>query len=115
VRYWSWEEPSGYSASALSSFSPRCTHNSGALPAYAMRFVTRSSSLLPDANIEQAHAVLRALFGPIRVVGDEQEIRFEVPTCERHSWLCCGLQEAKQINIVAGAGFATRLPRFGCL
>jgi len=32
---------------------------------------------LPDVHIEQARADLRALFGSIRVVGDEQEIRFE--------------------------------------
>jgi hypothetical protein len=32
---------------------------------------------LPKADIEQARADLRALFGSIRVVGDEQEIRFE--------------------------------------
>jgi len=79
-----------------------------------MRFVTRSWSLLPDANIEQARAVLRAFVGSIRVVGDEQEIRFEVPTCERHSWLCCGLQEAKQINMVAGARLRSRLLFCAC-
>src|SRR5882672_6406933 len=32
---------------------------------------------LPDVDIEQARADLRALLGSIRVVGDEQGIRFE--------------------------------------
>jgi hypothetical protein len=32
---------------------------------------------LPEADIEQARADLRALFGSINVVADEQEIRFE--------------------------------------
>jgi len=32
---------------------------------------------LPEADIEQARADLRALFGSIKVVADEQEIGFE--------------------------------------
>lgn len=57
---------------------------------------------LPKADIEQARADLRALFGSIRVVGTSR--RFDLrPTCERHSWLCCGLQDPN--NLVAGARF----------
>ena len=32
---------------------------------------------LPEADIEQARADLRALFGSIKVVADEREIQFE--------------------------------------
>jgi len=41
------------------------------------RWLRRSNARLPEADIEQARADLRALFGSIKVVADEQEIRFE--------------------------------------
>jgi len=59
---------------------------------------------LPDVDIEQARADLRALLGSIRVVGDEQGIRFEA---ELRATQLALLRAAggSANNVVAGARF----------
>ena len=61
-------------------------------------------TLTPAADIEQARSDLRALFGSIAVVADEQEIRFEADLRETQLAL---LQAAGGTanNVVAGARF----------
>ena len=63
---------------------------------------------LPEA--EQARADLPALFGSIKVVADEQEIRFETDLRATQFAL---LWAAGGSNMVAGAGFAYFLLRIG--
>jgi site-specific DNA recombinase len=59
---------------------------------------------LPEADIEQARADLRALFGSVKVVADEQEIRFEAdPRATQLALLRAAGGSAN--NVVAGAGF----------
>jgi site-specific DNA recombinase len=59
---------------------------------------------LPEADIEQARAQLRALFGSIKVVADEQEIRFEADLRATQLALLRAAGGSAN-NVVAGAGF----------
>jgi site-specific DNA recombinase len=63
--------------------------------------------LLPASDIEQARAALRGIFGCIKVVSDEREVRLEADLRDTHRALLEGVG-ASANNVVAGAGFATR-------
>ena len=52
---------------------------------------------LPEADIEQARADLRALFGSIKVLADEQEIRFETDLREDTAVSAAGCRRLQQI------------------
>jgi hypothetical protein len=59
---------------------------------------------LPEADIEQARAHLRALFGSIKVVADEKEVRFEADLRATQFALLRAAGGTAN-NVVAGARF----------
>ena len=59
---------------------------------------------LPASDIEQARAALRGIFGSIKVVSDEREVRLEADLRDTHRALLEGVGVSAN-NVVAGAGF----------
>lgn len=67
---------------------PRSPHNVECLlPPLAKRYRALADQLgrsLTETDVDTARAELRTLFGSIRVVSDEREVRFEVDLRETH-------------------------------
>ena len=66
--------------------------------------VARLETSLLETDVETARAELRTLFGSIRVVSDEREVRFEADLRQTQAALLQAVG-ASANNVVAGAGF----------
>jgi hypothetical protein len=70
--------------------------------------VERIDTSLSEGDLEEARATLRELFGSIRVIGEEREVRFEADPRETRTALLRAAGGSVN-NPVAGAGFGTYL------
>src|SRR5262249_13580156 len=86
---------------------PRPPNVERLLPQVVERYrglVDRLESSLAETDLDMARAELRTLFGSVRVVSDEREVRFEADLRGTQATLLRAVG-ASANNVVAGAGF----------